>query len=138
MNIDELYSLILISLFKTKKFRDYEYTVDIIKQMHMEEININEKIFQAILKFKELDNEHLKEFEISSQKDLFNNKKINFYYIILKYILKIPMYIYQMPWLLETKKEIMKLIKEKDFLNVDIENNDKLEFVLKSFADSEY
>ena len=138
MKIDDLYSKIITSLITSKNFNDYDYTIDIINQLHLEEIDLTEHMYNELLKVLNKNNEYLTNYKISSKEDLFNEKIINFYYIIIKYLLKNSFYIYQIPYLLEARKVILKLIKENDLLKENIQNKDRLIFVLRAFADSEF
>ena len=96
--------------------------------------------------FKVLDKEkeYLEEYKIKKYDDLFNNKIINFYYTLFRYIIKNDYYIYQIPFLLETRNKIKKLIKEnlKQFYNSisNLRNNEKHKIVyyLRFFIEYEY
>ena len=50
--------------------------------------------------------EYLKEFIIKDYDDLFNNKIINFYFLLFRYVIKDDYYIYQIPFLLEQRNKI--------------------------------
>ena len=54
----------------------------------------------------------MKKYIITEYKDLINIRKMEFYYILLKYILKCDIYIYKIPFLLETRNNIKKLIRD--------------------------
>ena len=54
----------------------------------------------------------MKKYIITEYKDLINIRKMEFYYILLKYILKCDIYIYKIPFLLETRNKIKKLIRD--------------------------
>ena len=142
--IDEIYSDIIISLIKIIKLRDYEYIYNIIFQLDLESIDITKKMFDKINNFFENEDKeyNIIEYYISKNEDLYDNKKINFYYILLKYILKNSIFIYQINFLLITRKFLIKLIKSKTF---DIEklyenntNKRKIEFIIKTIIDSDY
>ena len=68
-----------------------------------------------------------------------NEEIITFYYVLFKYILKNALYIYQIEFLLETRKIILKSIKVN---NVDLENcrrnNYKIVYVLNYFIEFDY
>jgi hypothetical protein len=59
----------------------------------------------------------MKQFIIKTEEDLCVEKIINFYYILLNFILKNDIFIYQLQFLLETKKTIIKLIKSNKIKN---------------------
>ena len=97
--IDKLYVEIIIGLIKNHKFEDYEYTYDLLDQLDFENIEITKYMFDELYKI--LKNEDIiKTYIISNEGDLTNINKINFYYILIKYIFKSPFYIYQIPFLL--------------------------------------
>ena len=138
--IDKLYIKIIVGLLKNKELSDkYIYNIyNIINQLDLEKINLSKIILDEL--FSNLDDD-LKKNLLSSEKDLNNENKINFYYIILKYILKNSFYIYQIPILLRTKKIILNLLRRNKILynneNKDMKEN-KLLYIIKIFADSEY
>ena len=87
-NLDEIYIEILNELINQEKFDGCE---ELIKnELDLENINITKNMFEklSIILNK---NEY---YILNSYEDLNNEKKINFYYILFKYILKEPLYIY--------------------------------------------
>ena len=95
-------------------------------------------MFKEISKILDKEQNYLTEYIISDYEDIFNIKKITFYYVLLRYILKSNYYIYHCPFLLETRKTILKLIRNNlEQLQPSIKKNkdfkDKIEYVLKSF-----
>ena len=102
--VDELYSDIINSLIKSNKIQIYEFSYNILKQLGLETINITLTIFNKIdyqLNSKE---EYINENIIEKVEDLYDAKKINFYYFLLEYILKDSNYIYQIKFLNEKEK----------------------------------
>jgi len=92
--------------------------------------------------FEENDN-IIKKNKIKNINNLFDKKIINFYYILVKYIYKIPLYIYNIAFLLDTRKAILNIIKfDLDkFSNInisDINIKHRLEYILEFFCDSDY
>ena len=141
--IDEIYLKIIKSLIEKNKFDKYEYIYNIIKELDLELIDITKTIFDGIHDIiKRKENQYL----ISNNEDLFNNKKINFYYILLKYILKNSIFIYQINFLMKTRKYIIKLIKSnKSYINEilfskDIYENikERLKYIIEKITDSDY
>ena len=99
-NIDEIYLEIIKSLIFSQKFDNYNYIYNIMIELDLENINITKIIFDGISKT--LNNENDKKYYmISNINEIFDEKKINFYYILLKYLLKNSIYIYQIPILLQ-------------------------------------
>ena len=131
--IDEIYIEIINALIKSKKIDDYNYTYNIINQLDLENINITKTMFNKISKIFDSNDNYI----ITKIDDLNNENKINFYYIILKYILKDTIYIYQIPSLLKTRNLILKSLKSNQLLNIN-NNNNKYKFILHFLIDSDY
>ena len=94
MKIDDIYIKIIESIILSDNFEDTE---KIFSQLDLDVISITN------IKFKELEIATNKEnYIISGIKDLFNNEKINYYYILVKYIFK-------------TKSSINNIILLKNF-----------------------
>ena len=144
---DEIYSDILNALIRTNNIVNYEFSYNIIKKLDLENIYITETIFNKLDEiFKNED--YVKNYVINFIKDDINNKiiddlnnnenKVNFYYILFKYILKNPIYIYQIPFLNNARKNI---IKYKTFLSINKQNNnifEKLKYIYSFFCDTKY
>ena len=142
--IDEIYIMIIISLIKNDKLSDYEYTYNIITQLNLESININHEMFKNLSQILENDETYIKKYKIKNEDDLIDKDKINFYFVLLKYILKNNFFIYYSSFLLETKKNLMKKIKSKIYIN-NLENykidniyKERLEYIIKWIFDSDY
>jgi hypothetical protein len=81
--------------------------------------------------------------------DLFNEKNANFYFILIKYIFKNNIYIYNINFLFNAKKSILELL-DKDYITItnalllktsekDKESlNFKIKTILNTFLDSKY
>ena len=139
--IDEIYSNIILSLIKKNKFEDYDFTYNIIKQLDLESIDITYKIFEDIENILNKDENIKKRYQISNIEDLYDDKKLNFYYILLKYILKNSLYIYSIDYLSQKKHIILKIINsnqssfvkfKSENMNRKIELNKFLELILGS------
>ena len=141
-NIDEIYSEIIKSLIISKKFDDYNYIYNIINELDLENINITKIIFDEISKT--LNNKsNSKHYMISNIDELIDEKKINFYYILFKYILKSSIYIYQNDFLYHVKKNILKIVKDDKFyisLNnlKDLNFKERIQYTINIFTDSKY
>ena len=135
--IDEIYIQIIIWLIKNNKFEDDNYANNIIKNLDLESINITNLMFKNLFNF--LKNEkNLLEYEISKIDDLFDNTKNNFYFILFKYIFKNSVFIYQIPFLLKNKKNILSIIKKDCNKSSLIDKNKKAKYILSIFLDSNY
>ena len=132
--IDEIYIGIIMDLIKTKKIDDFKYANNIMMQLDIENINITKKMYDKLASFLKSDNIYMKKYIISSKDNLDKTDIINFHYILFKYILKKPIYIYQIQFLYEIRKKILTIIKN------DIEKNGKknLEYIINFFTDSKY
>ena len=89
--------------------------------------------------------DNLKPYLISSYNDLFDKNKLFFYHTLLVYILKSSDYIFHIPFLLETREKIIRIINQHiDELSLDLkerrncENIIRLKKVLNYFIDLEY
>jgi len=145
--IDMIYIDILISLIKEKKFEDYEYILNIVNQLDLTNINITKDMFDVLSNFLNSEN-NIKCYKIENIQDLKNEKIINFYYILFKYILKNSIYIYNNNFLYKMKKKVIKLKPEKiiyeltnlktdEISNVKF-NKDRIKYVINTFLDSGY
>ena len=146
--IERIYIRIITFLIKNKKFDNYEYSKDIMEQLDLENIELTNKIYEAMKKlFDEKNKEdYIDDYKINKYDNLVNEKIVNFYFILLRYIFKNNIYIYNINFLLNTKRslsdilrknepkilEIMSLKEEKESLNY------KIKFILKRFLDSDY
>ena len=141
--LDKIYIDIIIGLIKLNKFDDYEYTYNIIHELSLDTINITKTMFEQLYEILSLEKNYIKQYMILEIEDLFNMKKINFYYILLKYILKSSFYIYQFPFLLKTRKSIINIIKNnieklrkiKESYSIEKE---RIDYIVKVITDSEY
>ena len=112
MKIDEIYAKIIKTLIINKKLEQSEYIYNIIAQLGLESINITNTIFNELSNILDKNKDYMKEYIIREYEDLFNIKLMTFYYFLMKYILKCNVYIYKIPFLLETRNNIKKLIRD--------------------------
>jgi len=132
--IDKIYIGIIVDLIKTNKFDDYENTHNIILKLDLENIYISKTMFEELKDIFKSDNDFMKKYIITDKSHLHDRNIINFYYTLFKYILKKQIYIYQIPFLVKTRKEIIKIIKT----NLIKENNEKLKYIISFFTDYYY
>ena len=113
-----------------------------ITKMELKSIIITKKMFEEIKNF--LDNEEngmMNKYLISKIEDLFDQNKINFFYILLKYILKSFTFICQIRFCLEVRKNLLKLCKSNPnikSINTDKQIMDKLNYILEVMFNSKY
>ena len=122
--IDELYLEIIIGLINMKKFIDYNYVMDILKQLNLEQIDITKKIYENLEKFfEDKTNETLMDsYKIKEEKNLDDEIKINFAYILIKYILKNDYYIFNLKFICDLRENLKNiLVRNKNVLN-DLKN----------------
>jgi len=132
-SIDEIYSDIIKTLLN--KYKNYNNMYDVIEELDLEKIDITNSIFKEISKILSND-KNIIEKRIKDINDFLNEDKIEFYYILLKFILKNPIYIYQIPFLIDTRKFILKNMNSlKGGGNIEKE---KLEYLIKTLTGSKY
>ena len=75
---------------------------------------------------------------------MYKKDNINFFFILLKYILKNPIYLYINPYLFKIRKTILSFIKSNKNLSRElnglVDNNlkERFNYVIKKFVDSNY
>ena len=123
--IDLIYIGIILNLIKQRKMENYEYTLDVLKQMDFENIKLTKNMIDKLNELFE-DKNILNYYQIRKPIDLSNETKINFYYFLLKYILKDDsLLIYQNALFINTKKSIIEMIKTNKITmnNLDEKSN---------------
>ena len=135
--LEEIYLIIIKYLIENSKLEDSDFTENIINQIELESIILTKFMLSELITILTKEKEYIKNYKIGNFDDIFNEKIINFYYNLIKYIIKQNLYIYQIPFLFETKKSILNLIKDrlKD-LSPKIEKNenkDKIKYILQQF-----
>ena len=139
-NIDDIYIDIIKSLINYNKFEDFKFINDIICQLDLENIYPTEEMLHKLNEFLNI---NISQYKISNFEDLVDCKKINFYYFLLKYILKNKNYIYKFPFLSNSQKSLIKIIKYQlnKILVIEISNdeiNKKIDFIIKTILDNDY
>ena len=132
MKIDEIYIYIINMLIITNRIDDYEYTYKIIQELDLENIDLTKTMFEELSKT--LNNkEYIKNYKIIEANNIFNKKIINFYYILFKYIIKSIIYLYNNNFLLKTRNNFLKIIKnnskESIIDNLDGNKKEKFEYI---------
>ena len=134
INMDKIYINIIQSLIRGKKL---ENSFNILKKLDFEKITFTKEMIEEILK-----EDYINEYNILDINDFLNIEKLNFYYILLKYILKNPYYIYQVSFLCKIRIIIIKIIKsnlEKLLsLNMTLNIKEKMEYIIEKITDSKY
>ena len=145
MKIDELYTKIIISLIKNDKLTDFAIFNHIYEQLDLENIDIpfEKNLLENILEALNSKNNYIQKYNIENLNDIHNPKKIMFFYILLKYIFKCPLNVYNIPLLLEAREKIIPFLKTDQFKNISTktkenEFDEKLTFVLQKLGDLKY
>ena len=138
MKIDKMISDIINKLITTNKIDNNEYTSKVIKELDLENMNLTKTMFEEIKITLDENNKYLEKYIIKDISDLNDDNIINFYYILFKFILKLPIYIYHIPFLSKTKKKIIKIIKTNKDNSKNIKNNENFKYVFNFITDTKY
>ena len=127
--IDELFIEFILSLIKKNSYNDI---LNIVQALDLKNINFSKKMKDKLFIFLN-DNNNMKNYNIKTINDLFNEDKLNFYFILFKYLLKNYIYIYQNNFLNGTRKAIINLINSNkdEILDKYHNSNDKIKEQLK-------
>jgi hypothetical protein len=113
--------------------------------MDMENIDIqfleSEKLLNQIKEVLNPENDYIKNNIINNFEDINDISKINFHYLLLKFIFKSSLYIYQIPLLLRAHKMIIKILKLKNFITFTLTNQiyiNRIDFVFKKLCNLDY
>ena len=139
-SIDLIYIDIIIALIKQKKLEEYDFTYDIIKQLNLENIDITKIMFDKLYDVLIRKEDYITDYIISNSDDFSKENKINFYYFLLNYFLKYSIYIYQIPFLFEKKKNIKEILRTNNNISIKDLNNDierRLKNIIEIFNDSD-
>ena len=128
-----MYIEIIVELIKQKKLENFEFTFDIIKQLNFEIIDITKIMLDKLYEILNNNEYYINDYIISNGKDLYNEKKLNFYFI-----LKNPIYLYQIPFLIKTINNVNTILKNNDCLHriksINIYN--KLAYLINIFTNT--
>ena len=117
--IEDIYSDIIKTLIINQKLEKSEETEKLLEEIEVKNIRLNKKIFEGLKQV--LVGKNIEKYEIKNFEDILNENKLSFYYMLFKYILKNSIYIYYIPFLLQTQKQITLLINNnlKEFYNIN-------------------
>ena len=141
-NIDKFFINIIINLIKNENFEE-EKINDTLKELELDKIDFTRDMYQEFIDFINND-KYIKNNYIEKIEDLININKINFYYIILKYIFKNQIFIYNIPFLLNTRQLIIEIIRNNLYTLIAMTSElkpslyKKFEYILKKLTDIEY
>ena len=141
-NIDQIYIEIIIQLIKNDKLSNYEFSYNIISQLNFEKIDLNEYMLVKLSNVLNSNEKNVIKYIIDNYNDLLDSKIVNFHYILLKYIIKSSIYIYQISFLLKIHKNIIKIINSNSYELITIELKDqdteRLAYILEKYSDLYY
>ena len=144
-NVEELYVEIIIGLIENNKLCDFEYTYNIFKQLDLENIDIqflaSEKLLNKIKETMNINNEYIKNNIINNFDDFNDINKINFHYLLLKFIFKSSIYIYIIPLLFQEHNNIIKILKLKEYITFTLTNQifiERIVFIIKKLCNLDY
>ena len=146
LKIDETYTKILNALIKSDKFNNADYLFEIVNELELENIYITKTMFDELSKTLSMDNDYIKPYLIMKVEDLFDIKRINFYFFLIKYIFKNPFYFFHIPLLLNVRniiiyiirKELNKMFYFKSKYEKAVNIIDRVDYLIKVITDNEY
>jgi hypothetical protein len=127
-SLEYIWVNLIIDIIKEKQFENSEN--NIIVQL-FKEIGLNQRVFKNIME--KLDKNIIEELKITKPNDLYEDMKLNFYIFCCENIFQDSYFIYNVPFLLETRAFLIKMSR-----NFNVELNKKLFYVLIKILDSEY
>ena len=143
IHINEIYIGILKYLIINQKLDESTETSNLLNELDLKNLRINKDIFEALKEV--LTEKNLQNYKIESFEDLFQSeKKLIFYYTLFEYILKDYIYIYEIPFLIEQRNNIIKIIKENlysfysEIKDGEKDTINKLKKVLGFFIEFDY
>ena len=136
-DIDKLYSeIIILNLNNIED--DVETIFELFDELDLENIELTETMYSEIMKNLRVD------YKIKNKEDLFNKEKIDYYYILLKYIFKNSIYLNNIKYFSETKSKILNIMKnEINFIKLNFDNLDEIrksemKYIINSLTGSKY
>jgi hypothetical protein len=84
--IEEIYLIIIKYLIENSKLEDSDYIENIINQIELESIILTKLMLNELTEILTLEKEYIKKYEINNFDDIFDKKKLFFYYNLIKYI----------------------------------------------------
>ena len=139
ISMGKLYLDIIIELITNKKLENYDLAYDILNELDLENIDINLEMLEE-LKIIFDDEKYINDYKMNDIEDFFVESKINFYYLLIKYIFKNSFFVYNIPLLYETRNKIINIIKKFlshfKFGNIDLFK--RINYNIKFLLDSNY
>ena len=141
MSLEKLICQIIKILITKDKLNESDETYKIVKVLELKTFNITRNILDEIKILFNEEKDYINKYKIKKFEDIFKKENIIFYYMLFNYILKNNIYIYEIPFLLKTRNNIIKYIKKNiEKLNENVKNDrsnkDKVEFILEFFTNN--
>ena len=140
--LEDIYINIIINVLLKTYLTDTKYEKEIeefIEEIDLKNIDLTKSMLNKIVEF--FNGEEKNKYIISEAKDFKDEKKLNFFYYLCKYILKKNYYIYQINFLKELKGTIKNIIKTQKQLLQELINSDKkkekLIYIIEFFTDDD-
>ena len=132
----QIYIELISKIIIKKKYENLKNILN-LENINIAELIPNEitEILHKIYQGKDFN----KHYGIINKGDLSNEKKINFYYYLLKYILKTSKHIiFNVPFLFETRKLFLNMLRKNELFFNDKSNiNTKRKYVIKTIIDND-
>ena len=141
-NIDEMYIDILEILIENEKLSDYNYASFTLLKLDFENIDLTEIMINKLSSILNKE-ENYKKYEILDMNSLYD-EIINFHYILLKYIIKNSIIIYQISFLYNARKNIIKIMKYKNTEILSLckekkeEIKERINYIIEKYLDVQY
>ena len=140
-NIQKIYCSFFDEIFILMLNNDKK-TENILIQMELEDMNFTRILSENILD--KLNNEEsLNKIELNEVEDIINETKINFLFFVIKYFIKDASYYTHIKFLENQRKNLIKILKNKEKLQqyiILLDNNkiDKIKFIIKKLLNNSY
>ena len=138
IKLEDIYINIIINVLLKLYLTDSKYEKDIkkfIEEIDLENIELTSSMMNKIVEF--FNGEEKNKYIISELKDFNDEKIVNFYYYLCRYILKNNYYIYQIEFLKEIKEKIINIFSAQNELVNTHKKKEKLKYIIEFFTDND-
>ena len=135
-NVEEIYVDIISLLIKNNYFSDFSKTKNLLEELNFKSIILTKVMVEKIIEILDENNKYLANYEINDINQ-FKEENINFYFLLIKYILKNSFFIYNIPFLKQNCSNIIKFFKikakEKNIFQRETSLIKKIEFITEYY-----
>ena len=135
-NVEEIYVDIISLLIKNNYFSDFSKTKNLLEELNFKSIILTKVMVEKIIEILDENNKYLANYEIN-EINQFKEENINFYFLLIKYILKNSFFIYNIPFLKQNCSNIIKFFKikakEKNIFQRETSLIKKIEFITEYY-----